>query len=82
MFAKQRALVGGVILAALASVALATDEPIGKDSDLETLAQNVVVLSTRVGGDLVHISGNLKDAALLEALAVHVRKQGSTRSSP
>jgi aminopeptidase len=78
MCAKNLALIGAIVLAGLASVQLAANQPqSGKAGDVEALAQNVVTRSARIGeGDLVQISGNLKDAELLEALAVHVRKQG------
>ena len=78
MCAKNLVLLGAILLAGLASVELAAKQPQGgKDRDVETLAQNVVNRSARIAeGDLVQISGNVKDAELLEALAVHVRKQG------
>jgi aminopeptidase len=78
MCAKNLVLIGAIVLAGLASVQLAANQPQGgKASEVETLAQNVVTRSARIAeGDLVTISGNLKDAELLEALAVHVRKQG------
>src|SRR5262249_42438586 len=78
MSAKHLVLLGGIVLAGLASVTpAAVGQKEGKDRDFETLAQNVVSRSARIAeGDLVQINGSLKDADLLEALAVHVRKQG------
>jgi leucyl aminopeptidase (aminopeptidase T) len=78
MYAKRLVLVGGIVLAGLAAVApAAVAQKNGEEGDFETLAQNVVNRSARITeGNLVQISGTLKDAALLEALAVHVRKQG------
>jgi aminopeptidase len=48
-----------------------------KTRDYDNLAQNVVSRSARIKeGDLVQITGQFKDADLLEALAVQVRKVG------
>jgi leucyl aminopeptidase (aminopeptidase T) len=79
MNAKHLLLVGGVLLAGLLPGLPARDEPKdGKGPDYESLAHNVVTRSARIAeGDLVQISGHFKDADLLEALAVHVRKQGA-----
>ncbi len=45
--------------------------------DLEALADKIVTQCLRVNDkDLVHISGGVNDAELLEDLAVHVRKAG------
>src|SRR5260370_17927881 len=45
--------------------------------DLEALAEKLVTQCLRVNDkDLVHISGGVNDAELLEDLAVHVRKTG------
>jgi len=62
----------------LLAVLHAADEP-KKDNqrDYDHLAHNVVTRSARIKeGDLVQLTGQFKDAALLEALAVQVRKQG------
>jgi leucyl aminopeptidase (aminopeptidase T) len=78
MYAKHLVLLGGIVLAGLACLTpAAVAQKDGKDRDFEALAQNVVTRSARIAEkDLVQINGSLKDAALLEALAVHVRKQG------
>jgi leucyl aminopeptidase (aminopeptidase T) len=66
----------GILFAALFPVLHAADEP-KKDREYDALARNIVTRSARIGeGDLVQISGDFKDAALLEALAVQVRKLG------
>ena len=71
-------------LAAAAPLLLAGEAPDAeKHDDLDALAAKLVTQSARVGeGELVLISGDPKDAEVLEDLAVQVRKQGRTRSSP
>jgi leucyl aminopeptidase (aminopeptidase T) len=78
MYAKHLVLLAGIVLAGLATVTpAAVGQKDGKDRDFEALAQNVATRSAGIAeGDLVQINGSLKDADLLEALAVHVRKQG------
>jgi leucyl aminopeptidase (aminopeptidase T) len=88
MCAHRLTLLGGLLFAGLLSAAPAGDEPKnGKERDHDNLAQNVVTRSARIAeGDLVQINGSPRDASLLEALAVHVRKLGGhpliTLSSP
>jgi leucyl aminopeptidase (aminopeptidase T) len=88
MCATRLTLLGGLVFAGLLSAAAVGDEPKnGKKRDYDSLAQNVVTRSARIAeGDLVQINGNLQDMPVLEALAVHVRKQGGhpliTVSSP
>jgi aminopeptidase len=78
MCAKQLIALGAILFAGLAALAPAAEQAkAGKDRDFETLAENVVKQSARITeGDLVQIAGSFKDAPLLEALAVNVRKQG------
>ncbi len=77
---KTKFLIGvGILLSAgLLTARNAADEPKKENArGYDNLAQNVVTRSARIKeGDLVHISGHFKDAALLEALAVQTRKQG------
>ncbi len=66
-------------LAALAPLLPAGDAPkADKDRDLDSLAARLVTQSARVQeGDLVQITGDPKDAEVLEDLAVQTRKQGA-----
>ena len=68
-------------LAALVAAPLlpAGDAPkADKERDLEALAVKLVTQSARVReGELVQITGDVKDAEVLEDLAVQVRKQGA-----
>jgi leucyl aminopeptidase (aminopeptidase T) len=88
MRAHRLTLLGGLVFAGLLAAASVGDEPKnGKERDYDNLAQNVVTRSARIAeGDLVQINGGPQDAALLEALAVQVRKLGGhplvTLSSP
>src|SRR6202051_1491892 len=78
MRTKLQVFAAVALSAGLLAVLHAADEP-KKDNkrDYDSLAQNVVTRSARIKeGDLVQITGQFKDAALLEALAVQVRKQG------
>jgi aminopeptidase len=70
--------VGAALAAGVITGLSAADQPKKEDGrDFDNLAQNVVHRSARIKeGDLVAINGNFDDAALLEALAVQVRKQG------
>ena len=75
---KLLVLVGISLAVGLLTALHAADEP-KKDNQrkYDALAQNIVTRSARIKeGDLVQITGQFKDAALLEALAVQVRKQG------
>jgi leucyl aminopeptidase (aminopeptidase T) len=79
MRTKLLVFAAAALSAGLLAVLHAADEP-KKDNnrDFDSLAQNVVTRSARINeGDLVQISGDFKDADLLEALAVQVRKQGA-----
>jgi leucyl aminopeptidase (aminopeptidase T) len=68
----------GVLLAGLLPWLVAKDPPPKDKGREEPLAEKLVNLSARVHeGDLVRISGTVNDTALLEALAVQVRKQGA-----
>jgi leucyl aminopeptidase (aminopeptidase T) len=71
-------VVGVALCAGVLAALYAADDPKKEaNRDYDNLAQNVVTRSARINeGDLVQISGDFKDAALLEALAVQVRKQG------
>ncbi len=71
-------------VAAVAPLLPAGDAPkADRRGDLDALAAKLVTQSARVGeGELVVISGDPKDAEVLEDLAVQVRKQGRIRSSP
>ncbi len=52
--------------------------PADKGRDLDALAAKLVTQSARVQeGELVQITGDVKDAEVLEDLAVQVRKQGA-----
>ena len=75
---KLLVLVGISLAVGLLTALHAADEP-KKDNQrkYDALAQNIVTRSARIKeGDLVQITGQFKDQALLEALAVQVRKQG------
>ncbi len=81
----QCLVIAGCVLALAAATTLppAGDAPkADKDRDLDALAARLVTQSARVGeGERVVISGDPKDAEVLEDLAVQVRRQGRTRSS-
>ena len=66
-------------LAALAPLLPAGDAPkADKGRDLDALAAKLVTQSARIQeGELVQITGDPKDAEVLEDLAVQVRKQGA-----
>ena len=76
---RTRLLVSGLALAlaALAPLLSAGDAP-KIERDLDALAAKLVTESARVReGELVQITGDVKDAEVLEDLAVQVRKQGA-----
>jgi leucyl aminopeptidase (aminopeptidase T) len=78
MKSKVLVLIGVSLSVGLLTALQAADDPKkGNNQDYDKLAENVVTRSARIKqGDLVQITGQFKDAALLEALAVQVRKQG------
>lgn len=62
------------------AVANAADAPVNKAAgiNLDELAQRIVTQSARVReGEIVYISGGVRDLELLENLATHVRKVGA-----
>jgi aminopeptidase len=78
MKTKLLVLVGVSLAAGLLTALQAADQAKQDNREDDALAQNVVTRSARVReGDIVQISGDFKDAPLLEALAVQVRKQGA-----
>ncbi len=78
MKTKFLVLVGVSLAAGLLTALQAADQAKPDNREDDALAQNVVIRSARVReGDIVQISGDFKDAPLLEALAVQVRKQGA-----
>src|SRR6516164_7269220 len=78
MKTKLLVAAGMVLCAGLLTALYAADKsPQETSRDYDNLAQNVVHRSARIQeGDRVGIYGQFTDAALLEALAVQVRKQG------
>ncbi len=79
MKTKLLVLVGVTLSVGLLTALHAADDPKKETNrDFDALAKNVVTRSARVNeGDFVQINGDFKDADLLEALAVQVRKQGA-----
>ena len=69
----------GLALASLAALAQADDAPkAGPEGNLDALAAQLVKQCAGVGeGELVGITGDPKDAEILEDLAVQVRKRGA-----
>lgn len=71
--------VGVALTAGLLAISIAGSAPKeGTDVDYEALAQRLVNQCANIHeGDLVGISGGVRDAELLENIAVHVRKLGA-----
>jgi len=80
MKTKWMSIAGGVVLVMglVAMVNAQTSPDAGTFVDFETLARKLVTQCAGIHeGDLVRITGGVRDVELLENIAVHVRKMGA-----